>query len=155
MSYINLPKYGFNKFLGNKYHRMWHTLAVGIQWVGHSCVTSVHFGLMYVQHCGCLLLSHDISGSLGTTLNLGYVKPPPGEDHGVFATLRAVRLLWFCFKNNFDSRFCTYIVLKYIASSRNHHLLRPIQGQHVPGKQYTPTFFKQNFVIPLVFIDLF
>ena len=73
MSYNNLPKYGFNKFLSNKYHRVWYTLVVGAQWVGHSCVTSVHFGLMYVKHYGCSVLRHGILGSLGTTLSLGYV----------------------------------------------------------------------------------
>ena len=38
-----LSKYGLMSTLSNKYHRVWCTLSGGAQWVGHSCVTGVHF----------------------------------------------------------------------------------------------------------------
>ena len=71
VSYNNLPEFGLMSFLSNKYHRVWCILVVGTQWVGHSCVTSVHFGLMHAWDYGCSVLRNGIPGSLGTTLDLG------------------------------------------------------------------------------------
>ena len=35
-----------NNGLSNNYHRVWCALAVSANWVGHSSVTSVQFGLL-------------------------------------------------------------------------------------------------------------
>ena len=40
----SIPNTG-NNGLSNNYHRTWCTLAVSANWVGHSGVTSVQFGL--------------------------------------------------------------------------------------------------------------
>ena len=56
-------------FKYNKYHRGWCTLAGGTQWVGHSCVTSAHFGPCACLGSWLLATDHDNSGSLRTTVN--------------------------------------------------------------------------------------
>ena len=58
-----------NDSLSNKYHSVWHTLAGGAQWVGHSCMTSVHFGLIHTLDYGYSVFS---PSSLGTLIILGY-----------------------------------------------------------------------------------
>ena len=71
VSYNHLPEYGLMSILSNKYHRVWCNLMVGTVWVGHSCVTCVHFGLMHDWDSGCLVLRHGNPGLLGATLDLG------------------------------------------------------------------------------------
>ena len=56
--------------LRNKYHRVWCALVVGAQWVGHSCVTSVHFSscVLWIM----VATRYDNLCSLGATLIFGY-----------------------------------------------------------------------------------
>ena len=65
--------------LSNKYHRLWHTLAAGAKWVGHSSMAGVHFGLMHSRDYGCSVLRHGNLGLLSVTLDLGWDNPHQDE----------------------------------------------------------------------------
>ena len=56
MWYINLPEYGLTTLLTNQYHSVWRALVGCVQWEGYSCVTSVHFGLIYARNYGYSVL---------------------------------------------------------------------------------------------------
>ena len=58
-----------NDSLSNKYHSMWHALAEGAQWVGHSCVTLCP---LQSHTCSGLWLLGTVPNSLSTLIDLGY-----------------------------------------------------------------------------------
>ena len=58
------------RFLSNKYHRVWCTLAGGAQWVGHSGMASAHFGQSVCAGLWLLSANHGILGLLSMVPNL-------------------------------------------------------------------------------------
>ena len=64
------------EYLSNKYHRVWCTIAVGTEWVGHSSVANAHFGQSACSGLWLLSANHGISDSLSAVPNLAMTTSP-------------------------------------------------------------------------------